>query len=189
MDEQTFFIRGNIYGANDEHLQAALAQIYDTPERPRCLCIKGGAAMYVAKHRAFVVKRMPETGSQHHPSCPSYASDSQQSGLGELMGEAVIEHSTEFVELRVDFPLTRVLGRSRPSGEQQSAADVSVPKRRMSLRAVMHFLFEKAGTSKYRKNGQSHLPLKSKHFLGIGCPSFKHNLRTKGKSNVHYFQF
>ncbi len=149
MDEQTFFIRGNTYSANDDRLQAALAQIYETPERPRCMCVKGGVAMYVAKHRTFVVKRMPETGSQHHLSCPSYASDTQQSGLGELIGEAVIEHSPESVELRVDFPLTRVLGRSRLSGEQQTAADVSVPKRRMSLRAVMHFLFEKAGMNRW----------------------------------------
>jgi hypothetical protein len=73
----------------------------------------------------------------------------QLSGLGELMGEAVIEHSPEFVELRVDFPLTRVLGRARISGEQQTPADVSVPKRRMSLRAVMHFLFEKSGMNRW----------------------------------------
>lgn len=149
MDEQCFFIKGNTYVATDDHLQDALAGIYETPERPRCMCVRGGVEMYVAKHRLFVVKRMPETGSQHHPSCPSYASDLQQSGLGELMGEAVIEHSPESVELRVDFPLTRVLGRARVSGEQQLQADVSVPKRRMSLRAVMHFLFEKSGMNRW----------------------------------------
>lgn len=149
MDEQCFFIKGNNYVATDGRLQDALATIYETPERPRCMCVRGGVEMYVAKHRLFVVKRMPETGSQHHPSCPSYASDLQQSGLGELMGEAVIEHSPESVELRVDFPLTRVLGRARISGEQQTPADVVVPKRRMSLRAVMHFLFEKSGMNRW----------------------------------------
>ena len=149
MEEQCFFIKGANYVLTDERLQDALATIYETPERPRCMCIRGGVEMYVAKHRLFVIKRMPETGSLHHPSCPSYASDLQQSGLGELMGEAVIEHSPESVELRVDFPLTRMLGRARIVGEQQTPADVNVPKRRMSLRAVMHFLFEKSGMNRW----------------------------------------
>jgi hypothetical protein len=149
MDEQKFFIKGSVYSADDANLQDALKNVYDTPERPRCMCVRGGVDMYVAKHRLFVVKRMPETGSKHHPSCPAYVSDSKQSGLGELMGEAIIEHSPESIELRVDFPLTRVLGKARVQGEQQAAADVTVPKRRMSLRAVMHFLFEKAGMNRW----------------------------------------
>ena len=33
------------------------------------------------------------------------------------MGESVIEHSPEFVELRVDFPFARVPGRAIPRGE------------------------------------------------------------------------
>jgi hypothetical protein len=149
MDEQRFFIKGCMYLADDDRLQEALKNVYDTPERPRCMCVCGGIDMYVAKHRLFVVKRMPDTGSKHHPACPSYVSDEKQSGLGELMGEAIIEHSPESVELRVDFPLTRVLGKARVQGEQQVAADVTVPKRRMSLRAVMHFLFEKSGMHKW----------------------------------------
>jgi hypothetical protein len=47
--------------------------------------------MYVARHRQFVVKRMPGTGKQHQPRCASYEPDAQQSGLGELMGEAIVE--------------------------------------------------------------------------------------------------
>jgi len=118
MDEQKFFIKGSIYGVDDANLQDALKNIYDTPERPRCMCVRGGVEMYVAKHRLFVVKRMPETGKNHRPSCPSYESDAKESGLGELVGEAIIEHSPESIELRVDFPLTRVLGKARVQGEQ-----------------------------------------------------------------------
>ncbi len=43
-----------------------------TPERPRCMCQRGGIEMYVAKHRLYVVKRMPDTGHQHHATCVSY---------------------------------------------------------------------------------------------------------------------
>lgn len=149
MEEQRFFIKGRTYSATDSQLQDALARIYETPERPRCLCVQGGVEMYVAKHRLFVIKRMPDMGSKHHPTCTSYEPEMHQSGLGELMGESVIEHSPEFVELRVDFPFARVPGRAIPRGEKQKPSEVSAPRRRMSLRAVMHFLFERAGMNRW----------------------------------------
>lgn len=104
MDMQRFAIKGRVIDADALQLQDALAQVYDTPERPRCLCVPGGVEMYVARHRQFVVKRMPDSGSTHHPCCPSYEPEVQQSGLGELVGEAVLEREPGRVELRVDFP-------------------------------------------------------------------------------------
>lgn len=149
VEDQRFFIKGCTYSGTDAQVQNALARIYETPERPRCMCVRGGIEMYVAKHKLFVVKRMPGTGSKHNPICPSYEPELHQSGLGELMGESVIEHSPESVELRVDFPFARVPGRAIPRGEQQEPSEVSVPRRRMSLRAVMHFLFERAGMNRW----------------------------------------
>jgi hypothetical protein len=149
MDIQRFAIKGRVIEAGDPQLQDALAPVYDTPERPRCLCVPGGVEMYVARHRQFVVKRMPDSGSTHHPSCPSYEPEVQQSGLGELVGEAVLEPVPGRVELRVDFPWTRFVGRGVPHGEPQEAAEVGVPRRRMSLRALMHFLFERAGFNRW----------------------------------------
>jgi hypothetical protein len=149
MDIQRFAIKGRVIEAGDPQLQDTLAHVYDTPERPRCLCVPGGVEMYVARHRQFVVKRMPDSGSTHHPSCPSYEPEVQQSGLGELVGEAVLEPVPGRVELRVDFPWTRFVGRGVPHGEPQEAAEVGVPRRRMSLRALMHFLFERAGFNRW----------------------------------------
>ncbi|PND34753.1 hypothetical protein C1I89_06125 [Achromobacter pulmonis] len=146
---QRFAIRGNVFAADDPGLQDALAQIHDTAERPRCLCAPGGIEMYVARHRRYVVKRMPETGKLHHPSCPSYEPDSAYSGLGELAGDAVLETQPGRVELRVDFPWARLDGRSIARGEPKEPAEVSVPRRRMSLRAVLHFLFERAGFNRW----------------------------------------
>src|SRR2546429_6627076 len=67
VEEQRFLIKGRTYLATDPELQEALAGVYDTPERPRCLCVRGGIEMYVAKHRRYVVKRMPDRGHRHHP--------------------------------------------------------------------------------------------------------------------------
>lgn len=149
MDSQRFAIKGRVIGADDPQLQDALAHVYETPERPRCLCVPGGVEMYVARHRQFVVKRMPDSGSTHHPSCPSYEPEVQQSGLGELVGEAVLESEPGRVELRVDFPWMRVIGRGVPRSEPQEVAEIGVPRRQMTLRALMHYLFERAGFNRW----------------------------------------
>lgn len=148
-DTQRFSIKGRVVHGHAPEFQASLAEIYDTPERPRCLCVPGGVEMYVARHRLFVVKRMPDTGCQHHPSCPSFEPEHQQSGLGELVGEAVLELVPGQIQLRVDFPWTRTVGQSVHRGEPQEATEVEAPKRRMSLRALMHFLFERAGFNRW----------------------------------------
>ena len=149
MEGQRFLINGRMYASRDATLQEALARIYDTPERPRCMCADGGIDMYVAKHRLYVVKRMPGTGGQHHATCPSYEPEYGQSGLGQLMGQSIIERSPDCVELHVDFPLARAPGRAIASSASQGLAEISATRHRMSLRAVMHFLFERAGFNRW----------------------------------------
>ncbi|WP_038211145.1 DUF1173 family protein [Xenophilus azovorans] len=146
---QRFAIRGGVFMASDPGLQELLAAIHDTAERPRCLCVPGGVEMYVARHRRYVVKRMPETGGDHHPSCPSYEPEGAFSGLGELVGDAVLEPEPGRTELRVNFPWTRMAGPSVARGEAAPSSEIAVPRRRMSLRAVMHFLFERAGFNRW----------------------------------------
>ena len=109
----------------------------------------GGVEMYVARHRVHVIKRMPDTGKAHHPSCPSFEPDAMLSGLGELMGEAVLEPEPGQVELRVRFPWTRLLGPSGTRAEPAGGGTVAEPRRRMSLRAVMHYVFERAGFNRW----------------------------------------
>lgn len=143
-------IKGRTYMAADPGLQDALAQIYGSPQRPRCLCVAGGVEMYIARHAEYVVKRMPDTGPKHHPTCPSFEPEPGMSGLGELVGEAIIEHSPDSVEVRTDFAMSRVPGRAVPRGEVViDPAEVHAPRRRMSLRALLHFLYERAGFNRW----------------------------------------
>ncbi len=144
MDAQRFAILGQVIEDDSPQLQEALAKVYDTSERPRCLCVPNGVEMYVARHRRFVIKRMPDSGSAHHPGCPSFEPEAQLSGLGELIGDAVLESVPGQVELRVDFPWTRMTGHSVPRGEPHEVVEVGVPRLRMTLRALLHFLFERA---------------------------------------------
>jgi Protein of unknown function (DUF1173) len=146
---QRFAIRGRVWEAEDAGLQDALALIHGTSERPRCLCVPGGVEMYVARLRHYVIKRLPNGGSRHHPRCDSFEPESSLSGLGALAGSAVVELDTGRTELRVDFPWTRRPGHSATHGATADTGHVSAVARRMSLRAVMHFLFERAGFNRW----------------------------------------
>lgn len=150
-ERQRFLILGHVHGIDDEGFQEALARVYDNGPRPRCLCQRDGVEMYVARHGRFVVKRMPDTGNLHHAGCPSYEPEAAQSGLGELVGDAVLELEPGQVELRVDFPWAHALATesARNRGERGDAGEVEAPRRRMSLRAVTHYLFERAGFNRW----------------------------------------
>lgn len=149
MDLQRFAIDGRVFAADDRLLQEALARVHQSSVRPRCLCVPCGVEMYVARHGQFLIKRMPDTGDRHHPGCPSFEPAPGQSGLGELVGEAVIEVEPGRVELRVDFPWVRRVGPTVVRGESEEAMEVTQPRRRMSLRALMHYLFERAGFNRW----------------------------------------
>lgn len=148
-DEQLFTVASSAFTASSPDLMAQLEQAYARGERPRCLCVAGGVEMYIARHRDYVLKRMPGTGHRHSPACPSFEPEPGQSGLGELLGEAVIEHAPDAVELRVSFALARGLGRSVAGREAREPVEVKVPRKRMSLRALMHYLFERAGFNRW----------------------------------------
>src|SRR5208283_253387 len=149
MDEQRYLINGRIFAAHDPGLQEALARVYGTPARPRCLCIAEGVEMYVSKFRDFVIKRMPETGAEHHPTCPSYELPASESGLGEVLGEAIIERGSEGVELRLDFPLTRRVGGSFAATDPRPPTEVTVARKALSLRGLLHYLWERAGFNRW----------------------------------------
>lgn len=146
---QRFAIRGRVWQAQQAGVQQALGAIYGTPERPRCLCMPGGVEMYVAQLREFVVKRMPNTGDRHHPRCSSFELEAAQSGFGNLSGHAVLERETGRTELRVDFPWTRRPGRGSSSPSATAPGRVESTARRMSLRALMHLLFDRAGFNRW----------------------------------------
>jgi hypothetical protein len=96
---------------DDEAWQSTLERAHGNGVQPLCLCRPGGVQMHIANYGNYVVKRLPDTGHQHHPTCPSFEPSPSQSGLGEVLGEAVIERAPDRVEVRLDFPPTRRIGR------------------------------------------------------------------------------
>lgn len=150
MEQTKYFVKGRSFLASDPALQDALARVYESSERPRCMCVHGGVEMYIAKHADYIVKRMPGTGDLHHATCQSFEPEPGTSGLGELIGEAIVEHAPDQVEIRTDFPLARVSGKAMPRAEAGSdPAVVHAPRKRMSLRAVLYFLYDRAGFNRW----------------------------------------
>jgi hypothetical protein len=46
-----------------------------------------------SRSKTPIPSRLADTGHLHHPTCPSYEPPPGQSGLGEVLGEAVIERA------------------------------------------------------------------------------------------------
>lgn len=142
---QQVFVKGRIFDSEDPVLQTVLADLHDSPERPRCMCVEAGVDLYISRRPSgYCLARMPGTGSQHHPTCQDYEPNPGMSGRGMLMGEAIVERSPEVLEIHIGFALSRGTGRSIPRGEPSPPKDVPAPKQRMSLQAVMHMLYEYA---------------------------------------------
>src|SRR4051794_30066747 len=134
--------------------------------------------MYIARYDEFVVKRLPDTGERHHPTCPSYEPAPGESGLGEVLGEAVIERAPDRIEVRLEFPLTRRLGRPVPAGDPAAVrTSVAAHRRSLGLRGLVHLLLQRAGFNRWypRMSGRRTWYVVRKHLLAAA-----HEIETKG---------
>lgn len=133
----------------------ALAQAFDQRLRPRCLCRRNpdgqGIEMYVARLlEGYIVKRMPNTGSQHATNCSSYEPPADLSGLGHVLGTAITEDpATGQTRLRLGFSLTKMPGRSQMPPVGSETESVSSDGTKLSLRGLLHYLWDQAELTKW----------------------------------------
>lgn len=129
----------------------AVAEAHTAHQRPRCMCMVEGIEMYVARlGDGYIVKRMPDTGSHHAPDCPSYEPPAEFSGLGQVLGSAITEDpATGETTLNLDFPLTKMPGRSTipPTGGEGDS--VSSTGTKLSLRGLLHYLWDQAELTRW----------------------------------------
>jgi len=129
----------------------AVADAHAAHQRPRCMCLVEGVEMYVARlGEGFIVKRMPDTGSHHAPDCPSYQPPAEFSGLGQVLGSAITEDpATGETTLKLDFPLTKMPGRSTTPPAGGEGDSVSSPGTKLSLRGLLHYLWDQAELTRW----------------------------------------
>jgi hypothetical protein len=142
-----YSINDTEFASNSPLFQAALESAYKNHIRPICLCVEPGLPMYIAHlEKAFVVKRMPDTGATHGPGCESYEAPPGLSGRGEVDGQA-IEHTDEgSVNLKLAFSLRH----NNPAGMENESSSKTTAKTsgtRLTLRGLLHYLWDESKLS------------------------------------------
>lgn len=142
-------IDGRLHCGTAQELGESISSAYARRMRPRCMCKAKGAEMYIARlGGSYLVKRMPGSGAEHAPTCPSYEPGAEYSGLTQVLGSAIVEDpETGLTQLHLDFPLSKSSKRlpAALAGEPGSSAKSSGT--RLSLRGLLHYLWEQADLS------------------------------------------
>jgi len=129
-----------------------LGKSYQDKNRPLCLCKRPGVLMYIARSGdSFVLKRMPCSGHQHHPNCESFEIPAELSGRGALDNKAIKEdQETGMTNLKLDFSLSKSsANRAMPAGDGKESTTIKADPAKLSIRSVLHFLYEEAGLNKW----------------------------------------
>ena len=146
-----YLIGSNRFRADSPGFAEAVVTAHAAHHRPRCLCLLGGIEMYVARlGDGFIVKRMPNTGSQHAPDCPSYEPPPEFSGLGQVLGSAITEDpATGETTLKLGFSMSRIGGRSSIPATGSVSDSVVSDGTRLSLRGLLHYLWDQAELTRW----------------------------------------
>jgi len=147
----TYRIIDQLVDGEEPRLSDLLAGVYAAKTRPLCLCREPGIAMYIAKITGqFILKRMPNSGGEHAPACDSYEPPAELSGLGQVLGSAIQESPDEgLTSLKLDFSLSKVAGRASPVSSDSEAHSAGTDGNKLSLRAMLHYLWEEAGFNRW----------------------------------------
>jgi hypothetical protein len=144
-------IAGRRFEIGSRGFADAIADAHAAHQRPRCLCLAEGVEMYVAHlGEGYIVKRMPDTGRHHAPDCPSYEPPAECSGLGQVLGSAITEDpATGETTLKLDFPLTKMPGRSQMPPAGGDSDSVTSDGAKLSLRGLLHYLWDQAELTRW----------------------------------------
>jgi hypothetical protein len=150
-----YLVGGRRLDAGSPEFAEAIAAAHAARQRPRCLCLVGGVEMYVARlagtSERYIVKRMPDTGSQHAPDCPSYEPPPEVSGLGQVLGLAIVEDpATGVTTLKLDFAMSKMAGRSTAPAPGSESDSVASSGTKLSLRGLLHYLWDQAELTRWR---------------------------------------
>lgn len=139
------------YLLKDAGLQQALERAYLRKINPLCNCSMPRPAMYIAKvGDKYVIKRMPNKGSQHDPDCGSYETPIGLSGLGEVMDKAIIENMEDgIVTLKVSFSLSKGKSKAPPTPSGIEHDSVATDGKELGMRSTLHYLWERAQFNKW----------------------------------------
>jgi len=152
MEHTPYLVEGRVLNPSAPEFADAIAYAHSGRLRPKCLCQTDGVDMYVARFgETYVVKRMPDSGSQHSPQCPHYAPPAEFSGVAPLLGTAILENvATGDTTLRLGFAMTRIPGRSKQPTPGDCGDSATSDGTRLSLRCLLHYVWDRAELTHWR---------------------------------------
>ncbi|MBG0511178.1 DUF1173 domain-containing protein [Agrobacterium sp. MOPV5] len=147
-----FAIGDHVTEETGPELQEFLAQAYEQRLRPLCMCKDPSVPMYIARvEDQYLIKRMPLSGRDHDPACPSYEPPYELSGLGPLIGNAIQIDASGKTDLKLDFSLTKRGPRAALGASAESSkAGIHSEPQKLSLRAMLHYLWEAGELTEWR---------------------------------------
>jgi hypothetical protein len=139
-----FLIGNQVLDESSPDFQLQLERAYEQKLRPLCRCREPPVPMYIARMEGqFLIKRMPLSGRDHDPACPSYEPPYELSGLGPLIGNAIqIDAATGAAMLKLDFSLSKRGSRSASASSSAASEMVRSDPKKLSLKAMLHYLWE-----------------------------------------------
>ena len=114
--------------------------------RPLCLCQSPGVQMYIAAAGdALIVKRMPGTAAAHDIRCRSWLPPGELSGYGAVAEQSIVDNPADgTTALRLGFSLSKSGNRAAPEPSGSPSDTVQTDGNKLSLRAVLHYLWDEA---------------------------------------------
>ncbi|ANK95533.1 MULTISPECIES: DUF1173 domain-containing protein [Rhizobium] len=139
-----FLIGNQAFDDSSPEFLPQLERAYEHKLRPLCQCREPPVPMYIARmDDQFLIKRMPLSGRQHDPGCPSYEPPYELSGLGPLIGHAIqVDAATGATMLKLDFSLSKRANRPTSTAPSDPPERVLSDAKKLSLRAMLHYLWD-----------------------------------------------
>lgn len=147
-----------IEDVHTSHAQEVLAEAKAGHVRPLCLCHGPGVPMYIASAGAeLIVKRMPGTAAAHMYRCRSWLPPEELSGFGAVAEQSIVDNPDDgTTSLRLGFSLSKAGNRSAPEPSDTPADTVSADGNKLSLRAVLHYLWDEAELTSWHPGFAGH---------------------------------
>lgn len=147
-------VGGQAYAVDSREFADVVAEAQASHRRLRCMCREAGVEMYVARlaqaQGGYIVKRMPDTGWRHATHCPSFAPPATTSGLGQLLGSAILEDpAAGTTTLKLGFALSRMPGRAVTAAAAAGGNSVRSDGVTLSLRGLLHYLWDQAELTRW----------------------------------------
>jgi hypothetical protein len=159
-------ISNRAYAEEDAELPAALKAAHGAGVRPLCLCRPQSAKLPMVIERRtasdqqasgdylYILRRMPDRGHEHAPTCKHYEAPEGLSGRTEHLGGAIrSDDDGAHHSLRLAFPLSHK-DKARPTEAAIKPGDPATPRKRyarLSLLGFLHHVLEMAELHKMHK--------------------------------------